>query len=61
MNRVYDKESLSRLFCGWQIKEETLYTQYSDGFWMTISEDLLQRHVRENKKVIALLELVLQR
>lgn len=57
--RIYDKQSLEKLFSGWKIEDKILYAQDSDDFWTPVSEEQVQS-MRENKEAIALLELALQ-
>lgn len=56
--RIYDEQGLQKLFFGWEIKEEILYTQDSDGFWTPVSEEQVQS-MGQDKETIALLELAL--
>lgn len=60
LNRVYDENSLGNLLSGWEIKDKVFYSQDSEGFWVPVTEEKIQR-MKKDEEAIALLELTLQK
>lgn len=58
LNRVYDEDSLEELFSDWEIKDMVFYSQDSEGFWIPVAEEKIQR-MGKDEEAIALLELTL--
>jgi ubiquinone/menaquinone biosynthesis C-methylase UbiE len=54
LGRIYDRESLQKLFLNWRIKEKVIYIQDAKGCWLPATENMLEK----GKKAIVTVEAV---